>query len=346
MYNMRVKSITTLPKSMRAVFAEDGRGGVELKSVPVPQAVKGQVLVKMAAAPVNPSDLAVITNRSGRGREYPFPIGREGSGTVVASGGGLLANRLLGKRVAVAATGGAWADYNLVRAAHCLPLPGNVSLEQGSMALINPVTAVALLDIARTGRHRAVVSTAAAGQLGRMIHRLFEKKGVAVLHIVRREEQAELLKEMGARNVLVSATPEFNRDLENQSRTLKATLFLDAVGGQLTGQLMEAAPAGSTILIYGWLSGETLNFRPGRLINDRIRIEGFFLGTWFRKTAPLKVLRLSRKALSLLESDLRTEVGHKFLLSEVVSAVENALAHATEGKSLLVIDPEAVDLRP
>jgi len=341
-----VRTLAPLPKSVRAVFAADGRGGIELKTVPVPEPARGEVLVKMAAAPVNPSDLLVITNRSGVKRDYPFPAGREGSGTVIATGGGLLANRLLGKRVAVAVTGGAWADFTLARATQCLSLPAGVDLEQGSMALINPVTAVALLDFARSAGHKAVANTAAAGQLGRMIHRLFEKNGIPVLHIVRRESQAELLADLGARHVLVSAAPNFNEDLKQRAAALDVTLFLDAIGGQMTGQLIEAAPEGSTILIYGSLSGENVNFYPSRLGNDRIRIEGFFLGTWFQQTRTLKALRLSRKALGLLGSELKSEVAHKFLLSEAIAAVEHARAHATEGKALLVIDPEAVDLRP
>jgi NADPH:quinone reductase-like Zn-dependent oxidoreductase len=331
---------------MRAIYAEDGRGGIDLKNVPLPAPGKGEVLIRMAASPVNPTDLAMIANLSGRSHSYPIPAGREGSGTVVASGGGLLANRLMGKRVAVAGNGGAWADFNLARATQCLPLPAEVSFEQGAMALLNPVTAVVLLDMARAGGHRAVVNTAAAGQLGRMVHRYFEKNRVPVIHIVRRESQAELLKGMGARNVLLSTAPDFIRDLKEQAHRLHATLFLDAIGGPMTGQLVEAAPVGSTIIVYGFLSGEQIVLHPGRLISDRIRLEGFFLGTWFRVTSPVKALRLSRKAMSLLASDLESEIARKFLLAEAVLAVEHARAHATDGKALLVIDPESVDLRP
>lgn len=341
-----MKTTAPIPKSMRAVFAEDGRGGIELKTVPLPVPGKGEVLIRMAAAPVNPSDLAVITNVTGRNQAYPMPAGREGSGTVVASGGGLLANRLVGKRVAVVGNGGAWAEFNVVRATQCLPLPADVSFDQGAMALINPVTAVVLLDMARAGGHRAVVNTAAASQLGRMIHRLFKKNRIPVIHIVRRESQAELLKEMGARIVLLSTAPDFHRDLKDQAQRLQATLLLDAIGGPMTGQLMDAAPDGSTILIYGFLSGEQIGLHPGRLINDRIRIEGFFLGTWFRMTSPVKALRFSRRALRQLNGDLGSEIARKFLLAESVSAVEHARAHATDGKALLVIDPETVDLRP
>ncbi|HUF38098.1 MAG TPA: zinc-binding dehydrogenase [Anaerolineales bacterium] len=339
-----MKSLTSLPKSMRAVYAEDGRGGVSIKTVDVPEPAKGEVLVRMAAAPVNPSDLALITNLSGRNRDYPLPAGREGSGIVVAAGGGLLAKRLLGKRVAVAGEGGAWADFVRVKAVQCLPLPRAVSTEQGAMALINPVTALALLDLARTGRHKAVVSTAAAGQLGRMIHRLFEKNGIPVLHIVRREEQAVLLRSSGVKRVLVSAEANFEKDLKSIAHEIDATLFLDAIGGQLTGQLIEAAPNGSTVLIYGFLSGEDVNFHPGRLINDRVQIEGFFLGSWYRHTPLLKTLRLTRKALKLVGGVLKSEIGHKFLMAEAVAGVDYARAHANEGKALLVIDPEAVDL--
>ena len=329
---------------MRAVFAEDGRGGIDLKTVPVPQPAKGQVVVRMAASPVNPSDLALIDNLSWGPHAYPLPAGREGSGTVVASGGGLLANRLLGKRVAVVGYGGSWADFNLAQATQCLPLPDGLTFEQGAVAVVNPVTAVVLLDMAKAGRHRAVVNTAAAGQLGRMIHRLFTKHGMPVIHIVRRQEQADLLKDLGARDVLVSTAPQFDQQLKEKTGELKATLFFDAIGGAMTGRLMAAAPDASTILIYGFLSGENINLHPGRLISDRIRIEGFFLGTWFRHTSLLKALRQSSEALKLIPAELRSEVARKFLLVEAVSAIEHARLHATEGKALLVIDPDSVNL--
>lgn len=330
---------------MRAVYAEDGRGGIDLRNVPVPLPGKGEVLIRMAASPVNPSDLALIDRTFGSSAVYPLPAGREGSGTVVAAGGGLLARRLLGKQVAVAALGGAWADFNVVRAVQCLPLKAGLHLEEGAMALVNPVTAVALLDYARTRGHRAVVNTAAAGQFGRMVHRLFEANGIPVIHIVRREAQAALLAGLGARDVLISTSPDFNAALKEKARARNASLFLDALGGQMTGQLVEAAPAGSTIMLYGMLAGEPASLNQWRLMNERVRVEGFFLGTWFQHTPLLKALRLSSKAMSLIPGTLRSEVAGKFLLPEAAAAVEHARAHATAGKALLVIDPDAVDLR-
>lgn len=330
---------------MRAVYAEDGRGGIAVRNVPVPAPGKGEVLVRMAAAPVNPSDLLLITNQSGQKRPYPLPAGREGSGTVVASGGGLIASRLLGKRVALAGSGGAWAEFHLVRATQCLRLSSALDFEQGSMLLINPVSAVVLFEYARRGQHRAVVSTAAAGQLGRMIHRYFEANRIPVIDIVRREDQATLLRNLGARDVLISTTAGFVGDLKGKARELNATLFLDAVGGALTGQLVEAAPEGSTILHYGMLSGEPFSLHARRLMNDRIRIEGFYLGTWFRRTSPLKAVSMSRRAMKSAPGLLRSEIAGKFLLPEVAAAVEHARAHATAGKALLVIDTDAVDLR-
>lgn len=331
---------------MRVIHAADGRGGVELKTAPVPVPAKGEVLIRMAAAAVNPSDLAVITNRSGRSRSYPVPAGNEGSGTVVASGGGLIAGQLLGKRVAAAGLGGSWADFYMVRATQCLALPGNVSLEQGAMALVNPVTAVVLLDMVKGGRHRAVVNTAAASQLGRMIHRHFSRARVPVIHTVRRAEQADMLRKIGAEHVLVSTSADFNTELKELAHRLHATLILDAIGGPMTGQLADAAPEGSTILVYGSLSGEPIQVHTSRLISSRIRIDGFYLANWFRQVSIVKALRMSRRALKLVAHDLGSEIAGRFLLTEAAAAVEHARTRSTEGKALLVIDPDAVDLRP
>lgn len=330
---------------MRLVQAYDGRGGVTLVHVPVPAPGPGQVLVRMAASPVNPSDLSLIYNVSGKKREYPLPAGREGSGLVVAAGRGLIARRLVGKRVAFAGTGGAWADFACIKALNCVQLPEAISYEQGATLMVNPLTAVCLFDIARRGGHQAMVSTAAAGQLGQMILRLGLERRVPIIHVVHRREQVELLTGLGADHVLYSSSPGFEEELRERAARLHATLFLDTISGSMTGQLLAAAPAGSTILMYGNLSRQPLCLEPSRLGNDRIKIEGFFLGTWLTEQSLSKKLALRNEALRLVGTSLRTAIGRKFLLAEIDAALAFAQRHAAAGKALLVIDPELVDLR-
>src|SRR6185295_12373052 len=127
-------------------------------------------------------------------------LGFEGSGEVVGSGGGLLARWMQGRKVAAGGHEGTgtWAEYLVTRADQCVPLRRGITLDQGATALANPITALALLELARRGRHRAYVQTGAAGQLGRMLLTIAAGRGIVGIHIVRRAEQAEVLRKLGA----------------------------------------------------------------------------------------------------------------------------------------------------
>ena len=157
-----------MPKCMLAVLIEENGGQPVIREVPVPRPGPGEVLVRMAAAPINPSDLNFMRGAYGEHRSFPVVPGFEGSGTVVAAGRGLLPRLWLGRRVACSAStsGGTWAEYLAARAPLCVPLKKDLSLEQGSMMLVNPLTALAFLAIARRGKHAALVNTAAAERAG------------------------------------------------------------------------------------------------------------------------------------------------------------------------------------
>jgi len=159
-----------LPSSMRAVQLKDyeGRpGSLTVAEVQMPRPGPGEVLVRVAASPVNPSDLMFITGNYGFKKPLPATPGFEGSGTVVESGSGVMARFMKGRRVACAAAdpksrGGMWAQYIVTSAQLCVPLRKQVEMEQGATMLVNPLTAWALVAEARRGGHRAAVQTAAS----------------------------------------------------------------------------------------------------------------------------------------------------------------------------------------
>jgi len=153
-----------------------------------------------------------------------------------------------------------------------MPLLPSVSLEQGAMLIVNPMTALAFFDMARHGRHAALMNQAAGSALGRMILRLGLRRRVPVIHLVRRAEHVTALHALGAVDVLNTTEPEFLDRFSVLARRLNATLLLDPVGGTLSETLLNAAPAGSTLVRYGSLSG------PGPLDNvDERRVVRFFL---------------------------------------------------------------------
>ena len=205
-----MRAVEPIPDTMQAVVlhAYDGApDSLRVETRPVPRPQRGQVLVKMTAAPINPSDLMFLKGLYGVRKPLPVVPGWEGAGRVVATGDDWLSRLLLGKRVACGAPNqhdGTWAEYMLTASARCVPLIDSIDDEAGAMLIVNPLTAWALMDTARRGGHRAFVQTAAASALGRMLLRLSLHFGVEGVHIVRREEQAELLRSLGARHVLNS----------------------------------------------------------------------------------------------------------------------------------------------
>ena len=336
--------MSSIPTTMRAVqlLAYDGRAeSIVVAQIPVPRAGPGEVLVRMAAAPVNPSDITFTRGLYGVKKSLPTIAGFEGSGTVVESGGGMMARFLKGRRVACHAadrsiTGGTWAEYLLTPAHACVPLRKQVDMEQGATMLVNPFTAWALVEEARREGHGAIVQTAAASALGRMVLRLARKFSIPVINVVRRTEQVELLRSMGAEHVLNSSEAEFDAKLRELCQQLKASFGLDAVAGEMTARVLRAQPKGSRMLVYGALSLAPSQVDPGSLIFEGKRVEGFWLSGWLRHRNMLTRLRVARHVQELLATELKTEFQARFPLEEAARALQQYAANMTAGKVLLV----------
>jgi NADPH:quinone reductase-like Zn-dependent oxidoreductase len=332
-----------IPDQMTAIVL-DSYTGVEALRVeqrPVPKPGKDEVLVKVAAAPINPNDLAFLEGQYGFKNPPPIVPGNEGSGTVVAVGAGPMGRYLLGKRVACLHQGqgdGVWAEYVLVSAkGGALPLHKSVSLEQGAMSAINPLTACAFLEIAQDGGHQAIVLTAAASALGQMVNRLGRSAGVQVINIVRRDAQVELLKEQGATIVLNSNEANFDQKLHDVCHQHDVHLAFDAVAGPLTGQLLAALPPHSKVTVYSALSYEAAKASPDQLIFDDKVVDGFWLGPWlFSNKNILQILMMWRRAQKLLATELRSEIRARYPFQEAKQAVQEYLNQMTGGKILLI----------
>lgn len=333
----------TIPKGMRAVLLEQPGGVPTVGQCPTPVPSPGQVLIQMAATPINPSDLGFLQGSYGYQKPFPVVPGFEGSGTVVAAGSGLLPHLLLGRRVACsAATGGAWAEYLVTPATTCFPLVTKLSQEQAATLIVNPLTALAFFDIARQGRHGALVNNAAASALGRMILRLGQRQHLPIIHIVRRPEQVELLRTLGGEYVLNNHDPDFLDRLHTLAYRLKATLILDPVGGEQTHQLLEAVPPGSTVLLYGSLSGSKIEQASQASRQGNTGVTGFYLPNWLAQKNVLQVLLVGWRVQRLATTALQTTIQKRFPLTEIQRAIELYQAHPTAGKVLLVADPDQV----
>ncbi len=329
-----------IPEMMKAVKLEGPDGPLTAVTVKVPQPKAGEVLIKMASAPVNPSDLQRIKSVLKEDVDSFIP-GIEGSGTVVSAGKGLIPKIWFGKRVACSSsdpTSGTWAEYMVTSASFCFLLPNSISDEQGSMLLVNPMTAVAFFDIIRQEKHKAVVNSAAAGALGGMIRFLGKKNNISVINVVRNDQQAEMLQAVGEKYVLKNSDTNFTEQLHLITRDLNATLALDPINGKYTQQLLDNMPYGSTVIVYGNLSatddGTTL--RP--LVLENKKLHGFYLANWMKENSLLKMVTNLNKVKQLLKNGFTVTVQDRFPLDKTQLAVDTYLYNMTGGKVLLVPD--------
>jgi NADPH:quinone reductase-like Zn-dependent oxidoreductase len=315
-----------------------GPNALRIERRPVPQPGPNEVLVKVAATPINPSDLAFLEGHYGFKKPTPIVPGFEGSGIVVAVGSGMMARYLKGKRVACVSQergDGVWAEYMVTSANLAFPLDASVSLEQGAMSVVNPLTAMAFLALAKEGRHKVIVQTAAASALGQMVNRLCKSEGIQVINIVRREAQKELLKAQGAEIVLNSSDTNFSKQLRDICEKHQSRLAFDAVAGPLSFQLLKAMPVQSKVIVYGGLSSEPAQVEAGQLIFEGKSIEGFWLTTRIGKKSFLQSLAIWQRAQKLISTDLKSEIRMQYPLNEVQKAIKEYQNQMTGGKFLL-----------
>jgi NADPH:quinone reductase-like Zn-dependent oxidoreductase len=337
------------PDQMRAVVLDDYRpdveaaiAGLSVASMPVPRPGPGQVLVRMEAAPVNQSDLLFLQGLYGVRKELPAVPGWEGAGTVVASGGGLFARSLRGRRVACGGqtdADGTWAEYFVAPANQCVPLHRDVDFELGANSVVNPLTALGLLEMIRRGRHAAAVQNAAVSQVGLMMTRLCREAGIPLINIVRREEQAEMLRASSEPYVLDSSAAGHHQALRSLAKELRASIAFDAVAGETTGRLLDALPGGATVVVYGALSNEKCReLDPIGLIFHNKRVEAFYLGQWLKGKSFLAALRIVRKSQALIAGGtLRTNVARRIPLSGLREGLTDYVRNLSEGKAILLL---------
>ena len=319
--------------------AYDGPDALSIEQRPIPKPGKNEVLVKVAFAPINPSDLATLKGYYGFKDPTPIVPGGEGSGEVVAAGPGAIANYFLGKKVACTGWGtggGVWSEY-VVKSVMggVLPLNKALSLEQGAMSFINPLTASAFIDISKKEGHQSIALTAAASSLGRMVNSLGRSERIQIVNIVRSDAEVDFIKAQGADLVLNSSEAGFEEQLQEVCQQNNTRLAFDAVAGPLTNQLLKAMPTNSKVIVYSALSQQSIQASPDQLIFEDKRIDGFWLGPWIRKQNIVKMLLLWKRAQKQIPNHLKSEVRKIYPIEEVKEAIRDYSSQMTGGKILL-----------
>ena len=356
--------MSTLPEKslqLRSLIKPEGELELSLVEVDMPTPGPGDVIIKVEATPINPSDLGLLVGagdirtavQSGTADRpvitakvpeagmramqarvgQSLGVGNEGAGTVVAAGESDAAQALLGKRV-TGLGGEFYSEYRMLNAAQVMELPEGATAEQGASCYVNPLTALSFVETMREMGHESLVHTAAASNLGQMLNKICIKDGVPLVNIVRKEEQAAILRGIGAKHIVNSTSPTFMEDLIAALMETGATLGFDAIGGgPLAGQLlitMEAAASrkmkeysryGSgqqtQVFIYGRLDMSPTQVPPG--VGFAWNLSGYLLTPFLQKAGKEVRARMYKRVMDELTTTFASHYTKRISLAEALN---------------------------
>lgn len=330
---LKLSDDTELPSSSRISQIEKD----------IPALKPGQVLIKMLASPVNPSDLVYLLGKYGLPPQNGAFVGFEGCGVVVKANAGLYGKWLKGKRVALSAQpgiDGVWAKYAITKANLCLPVRKELTDEQAATIIVNPCTSVCLVERAKALGAKAIVINAAASQVGKGVIRYAKMHGITTIATVRNIANVDVLNRLGADHVLLTTDENYQESLKSLCRTLKASVLLDSVAAEDTPQVLSAMPNNSTAIVYGRLT-ETFDpvgglFSVADVIFRNIKVEGFWLAKTVGDSKPWQVLALSRKVQKLFAQGIfHTDIFACVDFDGFPQALDHYAKHKSDGKVIL-----------
>jgi NADPH:quinone reductase-like Zn-dependent oxidoreductase len=352
---------------LRSLIKKSGELEISLLDIATPEPGPDEVVVRVEATPLNPSDLGLLfgaadmsTAKASGTREHPvitakvpeaglramaarlddsMPVGNEGAGVVIKTGSSDAAKALMGRTVAM--IGGAmYAQYRCLKVNECLPLPAGTTPADGASCFVNPLTALGMTETMRREGHKALVHTAAASNLGQMLNKICLKDGIPLVNIVRSEEQAGILRKIGAKHVVDSASPSFIDDLTQALAETGATLAFDAIGGgKLAGQIlgcMETAinknakvysRYGSNVhkqvYIYGSLDPRPVEIN--RSFGMAWGVGGWLLSPFLMKIGPVDGKRLRERVVDELKTTFASHYTRVVSLQEALDLANIAI---------------------
>jgi NADPH:quinone reductase len=353
----------TVPKTalqLRSLAKASGELELSLAEVLVPEPGPDDVLIRIEATPINPSDLGLLvggadmsTAKASGTKEQPvvtanipppalramtarldqsMPVGNEGAGVVVKAGSSPAAQALLGKMVA-GLGGEMYSQYRMLNVAQCLPLPDGTSAKDGASCFVNPLTALSFVETMKMQGRTGIVHTAAASNLGQMLVKICQKDNVPLVNIVRKKEQADILKGLGAKYIVDSTSPTFMEDLITALAETKTTLGFDAIGGgPLAGQLLVAMEAAASrnmkefsrygsgqetqVYIYGRLDMSQTTVPPG--VGFAWNLSGYLLTPFLQKAGPEVRARMRQRVVDELKTTFASHYTAEISLAEAL----------------------------
>jgi NADPH:quinone reductase-like Zn-dependent oxidoreductase len=366
---------------LRSLIKQNGELEVSLLDVTTPEPGPDEVVVRVEATPINPSDLGTLfgaadmtTAKASGSKDHPvitakvpegamramagrlddsMPVGNEGAGVVIRTGSSDAAKALMGKTVAM--IGGAmYAQYRCLKVNECLPLPAGTTAAEGASCFVNPLTALGMTETMKREGHKGLVHTAAASNLGQMLNKICLKDGIPLVNIVRNEEQAAILRKIGAKHIVDSTAPSFMDDLIHALSETGATLAFDAIGGgKLVGQILTCMEAainknakvysryGSNVhkqvYIYGSL--DTRPIEINRAFGMAWGVGGWLLFPFLMKIGPVEGKRLRERVVDELKTTFASHYTKVVSLQETLDLANIAIYGKRSTGEKFLINP-------
>lgn len=364
----------TMNLQLRSLVKRSSELEVSLLQIPVVPPAADEVVVRLEASPINPSDLNLLFGaadltqaklsgtaanpvltlplseslmRAMVGRiDQSLAVGNEGAGVVVQAGSSAEAQALIGKTVAVLG-GEMYSRFRTLKVAQCLVLPTGTKPSEGASCFVNPLTALAMVQTMHLEGHTALVHTAAASNLGQMLNKICLNDHVSLVNIVRKQEQEDLLRKLGAQIIVNSSAPTYTQDLTQALIRTGATIAFDATGGgRLANQILTAMEAaavsrmtqfsryGSTVhkqvYLYGGLDRGPTELR--RTYGMAWGIGGWLVTPFLQKLGPEGVQRLRARVVAELKTTFASHYKKEISLPEALQ-LENIHVYAKMGTS-------------
>jgi NADPH:quinone reductase-like Zn-dependent oxidoreductase len=310
---------------------------LRLADLPKPEPGPQELLIRLTARPINPSDLLSVAGRYGVLPKLPATPGLEGAGNIEAIGSEVKGFRVGQRVVPLGANQGTWQEYVTVGASAALPVPDNVDDRQASMLLVNPPTAwIMLTELLNAQPGEWLLQTAAGSAVGAWVIKIAHKIGAKTINVVRRRDQIEALKALGADEVICTADEDLGERVKAITGGKGVPYALDAVGGDAGTQAFATLGRHGTLISYGLLSGEPFKI-DGRLIFRESVVRGFWLALWLRDSPPEKIAGVFSALLPMLaEKQAESPIETVYDLADITQAVSHAVRPGRNGKILLV----------
>lgn len=323
----------------RAQYSQRGpvpQDVIDAVAFSAPALAPGQVLIKVLAAPINPSDVLTLTGQYGMLPPLPAIGGNEGVGDIEALGPDV-SGLTVGQRVLLPVGIGTWSTHVVADAKKLMPLPNAADPVQLSMMTVNPPTAALMLsEFVDLQPGEWVIQNAANSAVGGYLIQIARGRGLKTVNVVRRESAIDDVRQHGDEIVLVDG-PDLAKRVAAATGGAKIRLGIDAVGGAATEHLARCLVEGGTLVNYGAMSGEPCSISPASFVFRDLTLRGFWLALWFRKATPQQQMAVYGDiARRIASGELHARVHATYGIDQIKDAVAAAAAGERSGKIVVV----------